>query len=58
MDSSIAIVLYFDATGQAIPRLYYQDPGLYLRERYYNHSTRKWVLGEQIFKLCLSADRQ
>ena len=58
MDSSIAIVLYFDPTGQAIPRLYYQDPELYLRERYYDHSIHEWVLGEQIFELCLSADRQ
>ena len=51
MDSSIAIVLYFDATGQAIPRLYYQDPELYLRERYYDHSMHEWVFGEQIFEL-------
>ena len=58
MDSSIAVVLYFDATGQAIPRLYYQDPELYLRERYYDHSVLEWVLGEQIFELCLSTDRQ
>ena len=49
MDSSIAIVLYIDATSlQAIPRLYYQDPELYLREHYYDYSMREWVLGEQI----------
>ena len=46
MDSSIAIVLYFDATGQAVPHLYYQDPELYLREHYYDHSMHEWFLGE------------
>ncbi|KIM36576.1 hypothetical protein M413DRAFT_424693 [Hebeloma cylindrosporum] len=46
MGSSIAIVLYFDATGQSIPRLYYQDPELYLREHYYDHSLSEWVLGD------------
>jgi hypothetical protein len=52
MDSSIAIVLYSNATGQTGPRLYYQDPELYLREHYYDHSMQEWALGEQIFELC------
>lgn len=44
--SSIAVVKCFDDNGRVCSRIYYQDPKLYLRERYYNSSTHQWVLGE------------
>ena len=56
--SSIAVVKCFDDKGQACSRVYYQDPDLYLRERYYDSSTRQWVLGEWVLKLHLSVDRR
>jgi hypothetical protein len=48
--SSIAVVKCFDDNGQVYSRIYYQDPELYLRERYYNNSTHQGVLGEQVPK--------
>jgi hypothetical protein len=52
--SSIAVVKCFDDNRQIYSRIYYQDPELHLKERYYDSSTRQWVLGEQVPKLYLS----
>ncbi|KIM47268.1 hypothetical protein M413DRAFT_440729 [Hebeloma cylindrosporum] len=42
--SSIAVVM--DDDGLARYRLYYQDPGLYLRERYYIPNATHWPFGD------------
>lgn len=44
--SSIAVVGFFDPNGQYVPRVYYQDPELRLREHWFDHSIAQWVIGE------------
>jgi hypothetical protein len=44
--SSLAIVGFFNPDRQYVPRVYYQDPELRLREHWFDHSTAQWVVGE------------
>ena len=52
--SSFAIII--DPTIKQVSHIYYQDPELHLKECYYDHldTMRKWDLGKQVPKLCLS----
>ena len=43
--SNIAVIM--DDNEPARYRVYYQDPELHLRERYFNHSNGQWILGEK-----------
>ena len=53
--SSFAIVRSPDTdANKIVSRIYYQDPELCLRERYYTHlgtTADQWVLGEKISRL-------
>ncbi|KIM47249.1 hypothetical protein M413DRAFT_7794 [Hebeloma cylindrosporum] len=42
--TGIAVVGFVNPTGQYALRVYYQDPELYLREHWFDHSIPKWVL--------------
>ena len=55
--SSIAVVGFFGPNGQYVPRIYYQDPELRLREHWFDHSRAEWVLGKWFFNLCRCAHR-
>lgn len=49
--SSFAVVRCPDSDpNKIVSRIYYQDPDLYLRERYYDHlsTPAQWILGEQV----------
>lgn len=44
--SSIAVVGFYGPSGQYVPRIYYQDPELRLREQWLDPSMGQWVIGE------------
>jgi len=49
--TNITSVDWIDANGRPHFSIFYQDPGLFLKEHLYDFSVKRWVSGESVFAI-------